>query len=118
MPDLCSQIEPFDRGMLDVGDGHELYWEVSGAPAGKPALVLHGGPGSGCSPGMRRYFNPEAYRVVLFDRIRLVKRRLDEGLNGVWPSRSELGSSAPGDRVSSATQRSGRSARPGRTEAR
>jgi proline iminopeptidase len=54
--------------MLDVGDGQSLYWETAGSPAGKPALVLHGGPGSGCTPGHRRYFNPDAYRIVLFDQ--------------------------------------------------
>jgi proline iminopeptidase len=61
-------IEPYDSGMLDVGDGHWLYWEVCGNPDGKPALVLHGGPGSGCSPGMRRLFDPRRYRIVLFDQ--------------------------------------------------
>jgi proline iminopeptidase len=54
--------------MLDVGDGHSLYWEACGNPQGKPAVVLHGGPGSGCSPGMRRLFDPRRYRVVLFDQ--------------------------------------------------
>src|SRR5580704_17327643 len=54
--------------MLDVGDGNLLYWETCGNPDGKPALVLHGGPGSGCTPGMRRYFDPKAYRIVLFDQ--------------------------------------------------
>jgi proline iminopeptidase len=54
--------------MLDVGDGTLLYWETCGNPDGKPALVLHGGPGSGCTPGMRRYFDPGAYRIVLFDQ--------------------------------------------------
>jgi proline iminopeptidase len=54
--------------MLDVGDGNHLYWETCGNPDGKPALVLHGGPGSGCTPGMRRYFDPKAYRIVLFDQ--------------------------------------------------
>lgn len=61
-------IEPYDSGMLDVGDGHEIYWECCGNPAGKPALYLHGGPGSGFSPGQRRWFDPEAYRVVLFEQ--------------------------------------------------
>jgi proline iminopeptidase len=61
-------IEPYDTGMLDVGDGHRVYWECCGNPAGKPALYLHGGPGSGFSPGQRRFFNPSAYRVVLFDQ--------------------------------------------------
>src|SRR5438132_3307400 len=61
-------IEPYDGGMLDVGDGHQVYWECCGNPHGKPALYLHGGPGSGCSPGQRRFFDPHAYRVVLFDQ--------------------------------------------------
>ena len=54
--------------MLDVGDGNLVYWEVCGNPDGKPALVVHGGPGSGLGPGNRRYFDPERYRVVLFDQ--------------------------------------------------
>jgi proline iminopeptidase len=54
--------------MLPVGDGCRVYWEVCGNPAGRPALVLHGGPGSGCTQGMRRWFDPRAYRVVLFDQ--------------------------------------------------
>ncbi len=61
-------VEPFDSGMLDVGDGHRVYWECCGNPAGKPALFLHGGPGSGCSAGQRRFFDPNLYRVVLFDQ--------------------------------------------------
>jgi proline iminopeptidase len=62
------EIEPYDQGMLDVGDGNLVHWEVCGRPDGKPAVVLHGGPGSGCTPGFRRYFDPDAYRVVLFDQ--------------------------------------------------
>lgn len=54
--------------MLEVGDGNLVYWEACGNPHGKPAVVLHGGPGSGCSPGWRRLFDPAAYRVVLFDQ--------------------------------------------------
>src|ERR1017187_4322267 len=54
--------------MLDVGDGQQLYWETCGKPNGTPAVVLHGGPGSGCTPGARRLFNPSAYRIVLFDQ--------------------------------------------------
>jgi len=61
-------IEPYDSGMLDVGDGHLVYWECCGNPKGKPALVLHGGPGSGCSANQRRFFDPERYRIVLFDQ--------------------------------------------------
>ncbi|WP_433262036.1 prolyl aminopeptidase [Actinosynnema sp. CS-041913] len=65
---MYPEIEPYDRGMLDVGDGHHVYWEVCGNPDGKPAVVLHGGPGSGSTARARRYFDPSAYRVVLFDQ--------------------------------------------------
>jgi len=68
MQDRYPAIEPYDSGMLDVGDGHRVYWECCGNPAGKPAIYLHGGPGSGCTPGQRRFFDPHAYRVVLFDQ--------------------------------------------------
>ena len=61
-------IEPYDHGMLDVGDGNHVYWEQCGDPDGRPALVVHGGPGSGCSVGMRRAVDPERFRVVLFDQ--------------------------------------------------
>jgi len=54
--------------MLDTGDGNLVYWEVCGNPNGKPALVVHGGPGSGCSTGMRRSFDPDRYRIILFDQ--------------------------------------------------
>ena len=54
--------------MLDVGDGHRVYWECCGVPDGKAAVVLHGGPGSGSTPIWRRFFDPKAYRVVLFDQ--------------------------------------------------
>ncbi|HEV2068027.1 MAG TPA: alpha/beta fold hydrolase, partial [Thermomicrobiales bacterium] len=60
--------EPYDSGMLRVGDGNEVYWECCGNPGGKPALYLHGGPGSSCTPGQRRLFDPERYRAVLFDQ--------------------------------------------------
>jgi proline iminopeptidase len=65
---MYPPIEPLETGRLDVGDGHSLFWEVCGNPAGKPAVVLHGGPGSGCTPGSRRYFDPARYRIVLFDQ--------------------------------------------------
>ncbi|MBZ6075239.1 prolyl aminopeptidase [Microvirga puerhi] len=68
MPYLYPPIEPHESGMLDVGDGHRIYWETCGNPGGKPALVLHGGPGSGCTVNARRYFDPESYRIVLFDQ--------------------------------------------------
>lgn len=61
-------MEPFDQGMLDVGDGQRIYWEVCGNPDGKPAVCVHGGPGSGCGPGWRDDFDPAAYKVVLFDQ--------------------------------------------------
>src|SRR5487761_2686016 len=51
---LYPPIEPFVSGMLDVGDGHRVYWELCGNPNGKPAVFLHGGPGGGCSPEPRR----------------------------------------------------------------
>lgn len=65
---LYPAIEPFDRTMLDVGDGHSVYVEQSGQEDGIPVVVLHGGPGGGCSPAMRRYFNPAKYRIILFDQ--------------------------------------------------
>ncbi|MGW7358966.1 prolyl aminopeptidase [Streptomyces sp. NPDC054802] len=68
MEELYPPIEPYEQGMLDVGDGNLVHWEVCGNPRGKPALVVHGGPGSGCNPRMRRYFDPDAYRIVLFDQ--------------------------------------------------
>jgi proline iminopeptidase len=67
-PAYYPPSEPYDSGWLEVGDGNELYWETCGNPLGKPAVVLHGGPGSGCSTGMRKMWNPDAYRVVLFDQ--------------------------------------------------
>ena len=62
------EIEPFGQGMLDVGDGQRIYWEASGNPDGRPAVCLHGGPGSGSAPGRRRLFDPEAYLIVQFDQ--------------------------------------------------
>jgi proline iminopeptidase len=68
MPGLYPPIEPYEHGMLDVGQGHWIYWEACGTPLGKPALVLHGGPGSGATPMSRQLFDPERYRIVLFDQ--------------------------------------------------
>jgi proline iminopeptidase len=65
---LYPHVEPFDARMLDVGDGHTVYMEQCGRPDGLPVVVLHGGPGGGCSPAMRRYFDPEVFRIVLFDQ--------------------------------------------------
>ena len=68
MTELYPPIEPYDQGLLDVGDGNLVYWETCGNPDGKPAVMVHGGPGQGCAPGMRRLFDPSAYRAVLFDQ--------------------------------------------------
>jgi proline iminopeptidase len=80
-------IEPYETGMLDVGEGHSLYWKQCGDPGGKPAVVLHGGPGSGCSPGMRRQFDPARYRVVLFDQ-------RNAGRSTPWAGEAEVDLSA------------------------
>jgi proline iminopeptidase len=68
MPGQFPPIEPYDSGMLDGGDGHQVYWECCGNRAGRPALYLHGGPGSGCSASQRRFFDPNLYRAVLLDQ--------------------------------------------------
>jgi len=65
---LFAKIEPYDTGMLAVGDGHIIYYEQCGNPEGKPGVYIHGGPGSGCNPGQRRVFDPEKYRIILFDQ--------------------------------------------------
>lgn len=61
-------IEPYVSGMLDVGDGHQIYWERVGTPGAKPAVFLHGGPGGGCSASHRQVFDPAKYDVLLFDQ--------------------------------------------------
>jgi proline iminopeptidase len=68
MADLYPEIEPYAHGFIDVGNGNRVYWETCGNPQGKPAVMVHGGPGSGCTPRHRRFFDPNAYRVVLFDQ--------------------------------------------------
>lgn len=65
---LYSVIEPYDVGRLKVSPVHELYYEQCGNPGGKPAVFLHGGPGGGIVPDYRRYFDPDIYRVILFDQ--------------------------------------------------
>ncbi|WP_322410750.1 prolyl aminopeptidase [Microbacterium invictum] len=65
---LYPPIEPYATGQLIVGDGNRVYWEESGNPDGKPVVFLHGGPGAGTSPWHRRFFDPERYRIVLFDQ--------------------------------------------------
>jgi proline iminopeptidase len=66
--DLYPNIESHETGFLEVGDGHSIYWESAGNPSGKPAITLHGGPGSGTTPFWRRLFNPDRYRIVGFDQ--------------------------------------------------
>ncbi|VXB92232.1 Proline iminopeptidase [Luteimonas sp. 9C] len=68
MRQLYPAIEPFDTGMLAVDDRHTLYYEQCGNPKGKPVVLLHGGPGGGCSPKMRSFHDPAKYRIVLFDQ--------------------------------------------------
>ena len=85
------EIDPFDSGMLDVGDGQSMYWEASGNPAGKPVVFLHGGPGGQVSPRHRRAFDPERYRIILFDQRGAGRSRphasepdYDLGVNTTW----------------------------------
>jgi proline iminopeptidase len=65
---LYPEFEPHRTGMLDVGDGHSLYWELSGNPDGKPVVFLHGGPGGGSTPAHRRQFDPARYSILVFDQ--------------------------------------------------
>ena len=65
---LFPPLNPYETGTLSVSDIHSIYYEVSGNPNGKPVIVCHGGPGGGSTPSMRRYFDPEAYKIILFDQ--------------------------------------------------
>lgn len=78
-------LEPDDSGMLDVGDGQQVYWETSGNPGGVPAVFLHGGPGGGCSPLHRQVFDPERYRIVLTDQ-----RGCGRSLPHAWEPEADL----------------------------
>ncbi len=66
--DLFPQITPYSSGFLDVDSTHSLYWEQNGNPSGVPILVLHGGPGTGATPTHRRFFDPDHYRIIIFDQ--------------------------------------------------
>ncbi|MEO0575748.1 MAG: prolyl aminopeptidase [Pseudomonadota bacterium] len=66
--DVYPPIEPYQSGFIDVGDGHSMYYEQSGNPDGKPVIALHGGPGGGSNAGMRRFFDPARYRIVMLDQ--------------------------------------------------
>ena len=83
---LFPPIDPFDQRVMDMGDGHRVYVEQCGRPDGIPVLVLHGGPGGGCSPAMRRYFDPDVYRIVLFDQRGCGRSRPHAGVaqNTTW----------------------------------
>jgi proline iminopeptidase len=83
---LYPPITPYRRGRLRVSALHELYFEESGNPRGKPVVFLHGGPGGGTSPAMRRFFNPRRYRIVLFDQRGCGKSRPHASLiaNTTW----------------------------------
>ena len=72
-------LDPRESGLVETGDGHQVYWEVVGNPHGKPAVVLHGGPGSGAGPWWRQFFDPERYRVVLMDQRGCGRSRPDAG---------------------------------------
>ncbi|PYE86803.1 prolyl aminopeptidase [Phyllobacterium leguminum] len=65
---MYPEVEPYESGTLDVGDGHTIYFERVGRPGGKPAVFLHGGPGGGINPDYRRLFDPDRYDVMLFDQ--------------------------------------------------
>lgn len=65
---LYPSIEPYETGLLDVGDGHSLAYDVSGNPKGVPCVFLHGGPGAGVSPRSRTFFDPAFYKIVIFDQ--------------------------------------------------
>ncbi|NTG47052.1 prolyl aminopeptidase [Agrobacterium rhizogenes] len=68
MKTLYPEIEPYEQGMLGVGDANSIYWMQSGNPNGVPVVILHGGPGSGSSAGARRFFDPQHYRIIQFDQ--------------------------------------------------
>jgi proline iminopeptidase len=83
---LYPPLDPFDQRMMDVGGGQQIYMEQCGRPDGLPVLVVHGGPGGGCIPAMRRYFNPAIYRIILFDQRGCGRSRPHAGVvdNTTW----------------------------------
>jgi proline iminopeptidase len=68
MSPLYPAITPYLVGHMDVGHGHQVYWEECGNPKGRPVVYLHGGPGGGCTPTARRLFDPHRYRIILMDQ--------------------------------------------------
>ncbi|HIA82024.1 MAG TPA: alpha/beta fold hydrolase, partial [Rhodospirillales bacterium] len=65
---LYPEVEPHASGLIDLDGQHNMYWEVSGNPRGFPVVFLHGGPGAGASPSHRRFFDPDHYRIIVFDQ--------------------------------------------------
>ena len=65
---LFPNIQPYSNSYIKTDDGNKVYFEECGNPDGLPVLVIHGGPGAGCNPNMRRYFDPKFYRIILFDQ--------------------------------------------------
>ncbi len=65
---LYPELEPFSKDVLELENGHSIYFEQSGSKTGLPVIFLHGGPGSGCNENHRRYFNPDKYRIIIFDQ--------------------------------------------------
>ncbi len=89
---LYPEIEPFAKGMLEVEENERVYWEICGNPEGEPALAVHGGPGSGCTPWWRRLFDPEKYMIVLFDQ---------RGCGRSEPGAGDFGTSLEGNNTDS-----------------
>ena len=89
---LYPPIEPYQTGMIDVGDGHRIYYERSGTAGAKPAVFLHGGPGGGIAPDHRRLFDPDRYDVLLFDQRGCGKSTPHAGLdaNTTWHLVSDI----------------------------
>jgi len=89
---LYPEIEPYNTGMLRVSDSHEIYFEECGNPEGKPVVYLHGGSGAGCRASFRRYFDPNAYRIVLFDQRGCGRSRPHASLvdNSTWHSVADI----------------------------
>jgi len=97
---LFPDIDPFESGLLEVGDGHSLYWERCGKRGGVPIVFLHGGPGSGLTPAYRRFFDPELFDALLFDqrgtgrstpRLSLVANDLDHQIADIESLRTLMG---------------------------
>jgi len=80
---LYPPMEPYESGFMQVDGGHRIYWEVCGNPGGRAALFLHSGPGGGCSANSRRFFDPERYRIILFDQRGCGRSRPNAGADPV-----------------------------------